>query len=66
VLGKEASITGSYAWSDRDFARALELLAADELDAHGWLTRVPLADGQAAFEDLADRGQPFKVLLEVG
>jgi L-iditol 2-dehydrogenase len=66
VLGKEATITGSYAWSDRDFARALDLLADGALNADGWLTRVPLADGQAAFEDLADRGRPFKVLLEVG
>jgi 2-desacetyl-2-hydroxyethyl bacteriochlorophyllide A dehydrogenase len=66
VLGKEATITGSYAWGDRDFRRALELLAEGALDADGWLTRVPLADGQAAFEGLADHGEPFKVLLEVG
>jgi 2-desacetyl-2-hydroxyethyl bacteriochlorophyllide A dehydrogenase len=66
VLGKEATITGSYAWADRDFQRALELLADGAVDAEGWLTRVPLADGQAAFEGLADRGEPFKVLLEVG
>ena len=66
VLGKEATITGSYAWSDRDFARALELLADGAVDPDGWLTPVPLADGQAAFRDLADRGRPFKVLLEVG
>jgi 2-desacetyl-2-hydroxyethyl bacteriochlorophyllide A dehydrogenase len=66
VLGKEATITGSYAWSEKDFARALELLADGALDADGWLTRVPLEDGAVAFEDLADRGRPFKVLLEVG
>jgi len=66
VLGKEATITGSYAWSDADFATAIDTLAGGALAADGWLTRVPLADGQAAFEDLADRGRPFKVLLEVG
>jgi len=66
VLGKEATITGSYAWSDQDFARSLELLAGGALAPDGWLTRVPLADGQGAFEDLADRGRPFKVLLELG
>jgi L-iditol 2-dehydrogenase len=66
VLGKEATITGSYAWTDLDFSRSLELLAGGALTADGWLTRVPLADGQAAFEDLADRGRPFKVLLELG
>jgi 2-desacetyl-2-hydroxyethyl bacteriochlorophyllide A dehydrogenase len=66
VLGKEATITGSYAWTDADFATAIETLAGGALDAGGWLTRVPLADGHTAFEDLADRGRPFKVLLEVG
>jgi 2-desacetyl-2-hydroxyethyl bacteriochlorophyllide A dehydrogenase len=66
VLGKEATITGSYAWADGDFGRALKLLAEGALDADGWLTRVPLADGQAAFEELVDLGRPFKVLLEVG
>jgi len=66
VLGKEVTITGSYAWTDQDFARSLELLADGALAADGWLTRVPLAAGQAAFEDLADRGRPFKVLLEIG
>jgi threonine dehydrogenase-like Zn-dependent dehydrogenase len=66
VLGKEATITGSYGWTDQDFARSLELLAEGTLAADGWLTRVPIADGQAAFEGLADRGRPFKVLLEIG
>jgi len=66
VLGKEATITGSYAWGDHDFQRALELLADGAVVTDGWLTRVPLADGEAAFEGLADRGEPFKVLLEVG
>jgi 2-desacetyl-2-hydroxyethyl bacteriochlorophyllide A dehydrogenase len=66
VLGKEATITGSYAWADGDFARALRLLADGALDADGWLTRMPLGDGQSAFEGLVDRGEPFKVLLEVG
>jgi hypothetical protein len=48
------------------YAATLELLAGGALTADGWLTRVPLADGQAACEDLADRGRPFKVLLELG
>ena len=66
VLGKEATIAGSYAWTDQDFARSLELLADGALTPDGWLTRVPLAAGQEAFEDLADHGRPFKVLLELG
>jgi 2-desacetyl-2-hydroxyethyl bacteriochlorophyllide A dehydrogenase len=66
VLGKEVTLTGSYAWTDDDFARALELLSAGELDTTGWITRVPLAEGQRAFEDLVSgRGGRFKVVLEV-
>ena len=66
VLGREVTITGSYAWTDDDFARALELLADGELDATGWITRMPLEDGQRAFEELTG-GDParFKVVLEV-
>jgi 2-desacetyl-2-hydroxyethyl bacteriochlorophyllide A dehydrogenase len=66
VLGKEVTITGSYAWTHDDFARSLELLGAGELDTTGWITRVPLEDGQRAFEELTG-GEPgrFKVVLEV-
>ncbi len=66
VLGKEVTISGSYAWTDDDFTRALELLAAGELDATGWITRMPLQDGQRAFEELTG-GEPgrFKIVLEV-
>ncbi len=66
VLGKEATITGSYAWTDDDFARALELLADGELDATGWITRIPLEGGQRAFEELTG-GDParFKIVLEM-
>jgi threonine dehydrogenase-like Zn-dependent dehydrogenase len=66
VLGKEVTITGSYAWTDDDFAEALALVAAGKVDATGWTTRMPLADGQRAFEALAGgRGGHFKVVLEV-
>ena len=66
MLGKEVTLTGSYAWTDDDFARALELVTAGEVDATGWTTRMPLADGQRAFEELAGgRGGHFKVVLEV-
>ena len=66
VVGKEATITGSYAWTDDDFARALEVLAAGELDPAGWITPMPLEEGQRAFEELVGgRGGPFKVVLEM-
>jgi 2-desacetyl-2-hydroxyethyl bacteriochlorophyllide A dehydrogenase len=66
VLGKEATITGSYAWTDDDFELALEMLARGDIDPAGWITRMPLEDGQRAFEELTG-GEPgrFKVVLEV-
>jgi 2-desacetyl-2-hydroxyethyl bacteriochlorophyllide A dehydrogenase len=63
VLGKEATITGSYAWNDADFSDALELLATGQLETDGWLTAMPLADGQRAFEELVDGTAHFKVVL---
>ena len=63
VLGKEATITGSYAWGDGDFARAVELLKDGALDASGWITTMPLADGQRAFQELVGGAGHFKVVL---
>jgi 2-desacetyl-2-hydroxyethyl bacteriochlorophyllide A dehydrogenase len=63
VLGKEATITGSYAWGDADFARAVELLTQGALDIDGWITTMPLADGQRAFQGLVGGGGHFKVVL---
>ncbi len=63
VLGKEATITGSYAWGDEDFARAVELLAQGAIDPTGWITTMPLADGQRAFEELVGGSTRFKVVL---
>jgi 2-desacetyl-2-hydroxyethyl bacteriochlorophyllide A dehydrogenase len=63
VLGKEATITGSYAWTDDDFARSIELLAGGALRTDGWITTMPLAKGQRAFEELTGGGDAFKVVL---
>jgi L-iditol 2-dehydrogenase len=63
VLGKEATITGSYAWTDDDFAESLGLLADGSLNPAGWITTMPLADGQRAFEELVDTTDRFKVVL---
>jgi L-iditol 2-dehydrogenase len=64
VLGKEVTITGSFAWSDGDFARSLELLADGALRPEGWISRMPLEEGLRAFEELADGGDRFKVVLQ--
>jgi 2-desacetyl-2-hydroxyethyl bacteriochlorophyllide A dehydrogenase len=63
VLGKEVAIVGSYAWGNSDFAAALDLLEDGALDASGWLTTMPLADGQRAFQELVGGAGHFKVVL---
>ena len=63
VLGKEATITGSYAWGDDDFARAIELLSQGAFDFTDWVTTMPLSDGQRAFEELTGGADRFKVVL---
>ena len=63
VLGKEATITGSYAWGDADFTRAIDLVSQDVLDVNGWLTTMALADGHRAFEELVGGAGHFKVVL---
>ncbi len=63
VIGKEITIAGSFAWTEEDFDRALVLVAAGAIDATGWFTTVPLAEGQRAFEELVDGTERFKVVL---
>jgi 2-desacetyl-2-hydroxyethyl bacteriochlorophyllide A dehydrogenase len=63
VAGKELTITGSFAWTDEDFDRAIELIASGAIDTAGWFTTMPLADGQRAFEALVDTTERFKVVL---
>ena len=63
VLGKEATITGSYAWGDVDFESAAELIRDGALDVSGWITTMPLADGQRAFQELVGGAGRFKVVL---
>jgi 2-desacetyl-2-hydroxyethyl bacteriochlorophyllide A dehydrogenase len=63
VADKEVVVTASYAWIDEDFARALRLIEDGAIDASGWFTRMPLSDGQRAFEELVDSTEHFKVVL---
>ncbi len=63
VLGKEVTITGSYAWGDDDFARAIALLSQGAFDFTDWITTMPLSDGQRAFEELTGGADRFKVVL---
>ncbi len=63
VAGKEIQVTGSFAWTNEDFDRAIELIAAGAIDTAGWFTTMPLAEGQRAFEQLVDTTDRFKVVL---
>jgi threonine dehydrogenase-like Zn-dependent dehydrogenase len=63
IAGKEVAVTGSFAWTDEDFARALELIEGGAIDTTGWFTTMPLADGQRAFEELVGSTERFKVVL---
>jgi threonine dehydrogenase-like Zn-dependent dehydrogenase len=64
IVSKGVTITGSYACVGADFETALELLASGAVGVASWITRMPLADGQAAFEALVDRAELVKVVLE--
>jgi 2-desacetyl-2-hydroxyethyl bacteriochlorophyllide A dehydrogenase len=63
IVGKELRVTGSFAWTDEDFADALDLIEAGAIDTAGWFTHAPLAEGQRAFEELVDTTERFKVVL---
>jgi 2-desacetyl-2-hydroxyethyl bacteriochlorophyllide A dehydrogenase len=63
VLGKEVTIAGSYAWGDDDFARAVGLMEQGALDPAGWITTMPVEDGQRAFQEIVDGAGHFKVVL---
>jgi 2-desacetyl-2-hydroxyethyl bacteriochlorophyllide A dehydrogenase len=63
VIAKEATITGSFAWTDQDFARAAELIEAGAVDTTGWFTHGTFAEGQRMFEELVDTTERFKVVL---
>jgi 2-desacetyl-2-hydroxyethyl bacteriochlorophyllide A dehydrogenase len=66
VGGNELAITGSFGWTEDDFARAVELVASGAIDSTGWISTVPLAEGQRAFEQLVDGTDRFKVVLVPG
>jgi threonine dehydrogenase-like Zn-dependent dehydrogenase len=63
VVSKGVTVVGSYACVRTDFDRALELLGDGSADVSGWITRMPLADGQAAFEGLVENPRFTKVVL---
>jgi 2-desacetyl-2-hydroxyethyl bacteriochlorophyllide A dehydrogenase len=65
-IRKEHRITMSFAYTPRDFQRALDLLVEGQIDLAPWTSCLPLESGQAAFEQMSfNPGATLKMLLEV-
>ena len=65
VVRRAIAVRGQFAYSRADFADALDVLAAGDLDL-GWVDEAPLDEGAQAFANLVDRPAEFsKVLLRV-
>jgi len=63
LVRRAIRLRGQFAYSRAEFARAVEILAAGELDL-SWTSDAPLADGARAFRDLVDRpAELSKVVL---
>jgi L-iditol 2-dehydrogenase len=64
VINRELVLRGSYCYSDDDFMRAIELLAAGHIRVGEMLDVTPLSEGAACFERLMDPAAGLtKVLL---
>jgi 2-desacetyl-2-hydroxyethyl bacteriochlorophyllide A dehydrogenase len=63
LVTKGVTVVGAYACVPADFDRSLVMLAGGEVDVGSWITSVPLADGQIAFETLVDDDRYTKVVL---
>ena len=65
-IRKEHRVTMSFAYTPVDFERSLALLKGGEVDLTPWTTRIPLEEGQSAFDMLTSApGDTLKVILEV-
>jgi L-iditol 2-dehydrogenase len=65
IVARELNVRGSYAYSDDDFQRSIELLASGQVEGEPMLSVAPLAQGPEAFEALVtDPADRIKVLLQ--
>jgi threonine dehydrogenase-like Zn-dependent dehydrogenase len=67
LIRQEITITGSFAYTDDNFAQALDLLIRGVVQPNpDWLERRPLSDGPAAFAELVDgKAKAAKIVLTV-
>jgi threonine dehydrogenase-like Zn-dependent dehydrogenase len=68
LVRQEIDIAGTFAYTSRDFARALDMIVSGQVaPAPDWLEERDLADGPAAFEELlAGTARAAKIVLRVG
>lgn len=65
-IRKEHRVVMSFAYTPVDFQRSLALLIAGEVDLGPWTEKLPLEDGQRAFEKMTRApGATLKMLLSV-
>ena len=55
AISKELCLQCSYAYTQSDFETASELLANKALPYQHWVSEMPLAEGQSAFETLVNK-----------
>ena len=64
IVRNEIRLQGSFAYNAADFAEALRLIEANEIDLSAWTEVLPLEQGQAAFDRLTTNpGATMKIAL---
>ena len=65
LIRQEVTVTGSFAYTDTDFAKAVDLLVHGVVrPSADWLEERPLRDGPSAFAELADgKAKAAKIVL---
>ena len=68
IIRQEIKITGTFAYTDDDFAQAIDLLIRGVVrPSVDWLEERPLSEGPAAFAELVDgKAKAAKIVLTVG
>ncbi len=65
-IRKEHKVLMSFGYTPLDFRRSLDLLVKGEIDMTPWCAKMPLEDGQKAFEKMSYfRGETLKMLLRI-
>ena len=67
IIRQEIAVTGSFAYTDNDFAEAMDLLSRGVVQPSAdWLEERPLSDGPSAFAELVDsKAKVAKIVLTV-